>query len=151
MQKQHSQQDLVAAAKASGGTLILETSFPSPGAFKRKMDAYAPGCGTPIRVIGTTAGTVPCGAKLHLPGGKVDVQFCHYCEQTQEALKHPVAIKRHLDSAAIRTRLFRSPDSCAVVDQRHHDRLLVTLSPRAQSPTVSYDEATGEVTVKFKL
>ncbi len=43
------------------------------------LGKYAPGCGGPTHVVGTNAGTMPCGAFLTQQGVRAQY-FCPLCE-----------------------------------------------------------------------
>jgi hypothetical protein len=69
--------NLQKAAAQSGGTLIY-ANLPTREQFGAMLSRFYPGCGTPIHVIGTNGGTMPCGGMLHW-FGKTEMQLCGAC------------------------------------------------------------------------
>lgn len=61
------------AAHGAGGDLLY-ARLPSPSNFAAELARYAPGCGSPTPVVGTSS-MMPCGAHLH---GKP--YLCPHCQ-----------------------------------------------------------------------
>jgi len=100
------------AAYQAGGTLSY-APLPSREKFKADLDKYAPGCGSPTPVFGTS-GTIPCGARFN---GKP--YLCPACQVVETLLDDPArkpwwkrdAEKRHQDELErIRGRYGRASD-----------------------------------------
>lgn len=66
---------LANAARDAHGVLMAP-DLPSPAAWQSELDRYAPGCGSPIRVPGTSGGRMRCGATLD-----GQPEYCEHCHK----------------------------------------------------------------------
>lgn len=67
------------AVHDAGGKLI-DVPFPSRGKWNAMLAAYAPGCGSPVRVPGTNDGFARCGGRVG-----TEKVFCDYCQPKVES------------------------------------------------------------------
>ncbi len=64
------------AVKEAGGTIIF-SPLPDPETWRREVDSFFPGCGTPVPRNGFPGFSFRCGGKLS--GEKASSHFCVYC------------------------------------------------------------------------